>query len=174
MRRAPPLAESSCLPPFARRSARVLILGSLPGQLSLARQQYYAHPHNVFWRLMGDLFDAGPELPYRERIDRLTTAGVALWDVCASGVRPGSLDSSIAASSVVPNRITEFLVAHPEIRLIGLNGAKAAQLYERHIVKRWPADLREIPYERLPSTSPAHAGMTYAEKLRRWSVLLEP
>jgi TDG/mug DNA glycosylase family protein len=91
-------------PPIADAHARILILGSLPGQVSIRRQQYYAHPQNAFWKVMGRLFDAGPELPYRDRAQRLLRNGIALWDVCAAAQRPGSLDTSIVHSSVVPTK----------------------------------------------------------------------
>ncbi|OZA12577.1 MAG: DNA-deoxyinosine glycosylase, partial [Hydrogenophilales bacterium 17-62-8] len=81
-------------PPIADAHARILILGSLPGQVSLQRQQYYAQPQNAFWKIMGRLFDAGPELAYAERTQRLVENGIALWDVCASAQRPGSLDAA--------------------------------------------------------------------------------
>ena len=66
-------------PPIAGPDARVLILGSLPGQASLAAGEYYAHRRNLFWPILGELFGATPALPYAERLGKLTTAGLALW-----------------------------------------------------------------------------------------------
>ena len=103
---------SKGFPPVSRADARVLILGSLPGQVSLARVQYYAQPRNAFWPIMGRLFGAAPELPYEERLERLMARGVALWDVCAEGRRPGSLDQKIDRASVAPNDFAGFLAAH--------------------------------------------------------------
>ena len=158
-------------PPIADATARVLILGSLPGQVSLRRQQYYAQPQNAFWTIMGRLFDAGPELPYAERARRLLAHGVALWDVCAAAQRPGSLDAAIVHASVVPNDFAAFLESHPRIRLVCFNGAKAAELYRRLVLPALPASPHPIRYETLPSTSPAHASMRFEEKLARWSIV---
>jgi hypoxanthine-DNA glycosylase len=155
-------------PPVAAAGARVLILGSLPGAMSLARREYYAQPRNAFWPIMGALVGAAPELPYAERLERLTASGIALWDVCASGFRPGSLDSAIARDTVVANDFLPFFAEHRRISLIGCNGNTAAGLFERLVVPRLPERSRAIQRLRLPSTSPAHAGMPYAEKLRRW------
>ncbi len=169
--RMPTLAPSQCFAPIARPSARVLILGSLPGQRSLARAQYYAQPQNSFWRLMGDLFDAGPQLGYEERVRRLLMRGVAVWDVCASAQRAGSLDTAIVRTSVAPNDFEKFFAAHPRIRLIGFNGAAAAQLFERHVLKSLSPNVAAIARLRLPSTSPAHASLSYAAKLEAWRAL---
>ncbi len=154
--------QSVGFPPVAAADARVLILGSLPGAMSLARREYYAQPRNAFWTIMGALIGAAPELPYAERLDRLVAARIALWDVCASGFRPGSLDSAIRPGSVIPNDFGAFFAAHREIGVVCFNGAKAADLFARLV----PG----LPVRRmvLPSTSPAHAGMPLATKLERW------
>jgi double-stranded uracil-DNA glycosylase len=168
---------SSGFPPVADDHARVLILGSLPGQMSLRQQQYYAQPHNAFWKIMGRLFGAGPELPYDERTRRLVSSGVALWDVCAAAHRPGSLDAAIRHSSVVPNDFAGFIASHPQIRLIVFNGSKAAELYRRTVLPALPTAIRSVRCETLPSTSPAHASMRFEDKLARWSIvrsLMEP
>jgi TDG/mug DNA glycosylase family protein len=163
-------------PPIADAHARILILGSLPGRVSLQRQQYYALPHNAFWKIMGQLFGAGPELPYAERMRHLVRNGIALWDVCAAAQRPGSLDASIVHSSVVPNDLAAFIESHPDIGLICFNGGKAADLYRRLVLPGLPglpATDRTIRYATLPSTSPAHAGMPFEEKLTRWAAVLQ-
>jgi len=164
--------HDKCFPPIADPHARVLILGSLPGQVSLQRQQYYALPQNAFWKIMERLFGAGPALPYEERVQRLVRNGIALWDVCAAAQRPGSLDASIVHSSVVPNDLASFIETHPGIGLICFNGGKAAELYRRLVLPGLPAAVRAIRYETLPSTSPAHAAMPFEEKLTRWAVVL--
>lgn len=156
--------------PISARDAKVLILGTLPGQASLQKNEYYGQPQNVFWRIMGELFGAGPELPYEERKRRLVAARIAVWDVCAAAHRPGSLDGSIHSRSVVPNDFSAFLGSHPAVTLVCFNGAKAAALYQS-LVRPGLPDARTIRYEALPSTSPAHASMPYLEKLRRWSVV---
>jgi len=94
-------------PPVATSEARVLILGSMPGIASLTAGQYYAHPRNAFWRIMGKLVGAGPENPYDERLRILKKGGIALWDVLDSCVRPGSLDANI--SNETPNDFAIFL-----------------------------------------------------------------
>ena len=160
-------------PPIADAHARVLILGSLPGQVSLQQQQYYAQPHNAFWKIMGRLFGAGPELPYAERAQRLVQNGIALWDVCAAAQRPGSLDAAIVHSSVVPNDFAAFIESHPSVGLICFNGGKAADLYRRLVLPGLPANLRPIHYATLPATSPAHAAMPFEEKLTRWAAVLQ-
>lgn len=153
--------------PVANSDAKVLILGSLPGQVSLQKRQYYAQPRNVFWKIMGDLFDVDYLSSYEERTRRLLSAGVALWDVCHSAHRPGSLDADIREA--VPNDFAEFFRSHRQIRLVCFNGAKAADLYRRKV--RLPDSLTATPCVPLPSTSPAHAAMPYEEKLKRWAVV---
>jgi hypoxanthine-DNA glycosylase len=161
--------RSSGFPPVARRDARVLILGSLPGVRSIQAQQYYAQPQNAFWRIMGELVGAGPELAYAARLRALTSQRIALWDVAAAAVRPGSLDSAIVQGSVEANDFGAFLAAHRRIGLICFNGAKAAELYRRLVLPGLDEPYATLPTERLPSTSPAHAGMPYARKLEAWS-----
>jgi TDG/mug DNA glycosylase family protein len=158
-------------PPIARRDAQVLVLGSLPGQESLRRRQYYAQPRNAFWPIMAALCGAGPELPYRARTRRLAASGVALWDVCATAFRPGSLDAAIVAGSVVVNDFATFLARHRGIRLVCFNGRTAAALYRRHVLPALGPTARALPTLELPSTSPAHATLPLAAKLARWQAL---
>ena len=167
---AQPLAQGFA--PISAGDARVLILGSLPGRLSLERREYYAQPRNAFWRLMGDLFDAGPDYAYEERGRRLVRRGVALWDVCRAAVRPGSLDAAIERRTVVVNEFGPFFAAHPAIRLILCNGATAASLYTRLVSPGLAAPAAAIPLRRLPSTSPAHAALPYEAKRAHWEAAL--
>jgi hypoxanthine-DNA glycosylase len=161
-------------PPVAGPEAEVLILGSLPGQKSLEMRQYYAQPHNGFWRIMDVLFAAGPSVPYARRLERLIERRVAVWDVLAAGQRPGSLDSSIIGSSIVVNDFGTFFERHSTIRLVCFNGAKAADLYRRLVMPTLPQRFASLPSVRLPSTSPAHASLPFAAKLARWAAALEP
>jgi double-stranded uracil-DNA glycosylase len=147
--------------------AKVLILGTLPGQVSLLHQQYYAQPQNQFWRIMGEFVGAHPSLPYADRLQRLQDHGIALWDVCAAAHRPGSLDASITGVSVVPNAFAEFFCAYPTILSVFFNGQKAEALYRRHVLPT-----AGITYTTLPSTSPAHAAMPFERKLEAWSWIL--
>ena len=154
-------------PPIERRGARVLVLGSMPGVASLAAKEYYAHPRNQFWRIVGELYGFDPAVPYRRRTQTLCLAGVALWDVLASCARPGSLDADIDERSIVVNPFTRFLAAHPRIRRVCFNGRKAEAAWRRYVHCELP-EARALSYVLLPSTSPAHAGMSYPRKLRAW------
>jgi hypoxanthine-DNA glycosylase len=157
--------EARGFPPIASRESRVLVLGSMPGLASLAAQQYYAHPRNAFWPIMGELFGATPELPYPLRVARLLDAGVAVWDVLGACVRPGSLDSDIQSEGLVVNDFGDFLDGHPQIGQVFFNGAKAEQLFQSLALPQLPVGLQ---LKRLPSTSPANAGMRLAQKIEAW------
>ena len=136
--------------------ARVLILGTLPSVKSLAAGEYYAHPRNCFWWIMGKLVGASPDLSYADRLEKLRKSGIALWDVCRAAQRAGSSDAKIRMESVEPNDFRAFLGAHPRIELICFNGQPAEKLFRR---KASPllVDLRPIPHQVLDSTSPACA-----------------
>jgi hypoxanthine-DNA glycosylase len=166
------IKHDSGFPAVARGDATVLILGSLPGRKSLEQQQYYAHPQNAFWKIIAQLFDADVAVPYKDRLKILTSNRIALWDVLAAAERPGSLDSSIVHASALPNDFAGFFRAHPRIRQVYFNGQAAAGLFRRRVLPALdPAS--GIHFECLPSTSPAHAGMTFAEKLGRWQKIKE-
>ena len=154
-------------PPIADRRARVLVLGSMPSEASLAAGQYYAFRHNQFWRIAGEICGFDADEPYARRKAALKRRRIALWDVVASCVRPGSLDASIRNDSIRANEFTGFLARHPGIRRICFNGRKAESAWRRHVAPRLPKSLA-LEYRLLPSTSPAHAGMGYRSKLRAW------
>lgn len=160
------MTRARSFPPLARPDARVLILGSMPGAESLRRREYYAHPHNQFWPIMGALFGAGRDLPYAERVARLLDRGIAVWDVLKHCERPGSLDSSIVRASEVVNDFAAFFRAHPGIGAIFFNGAKSENVFRREVADGLPAPAPRCA--RLPSTSPAHAGLTRTAKLAAW------
>ncbi len=166
------MALSVGFPSVAATDASILILGSLPGRRSLEAQEYYAQPQNCFWKIMDELFGAGPELPYAERLQHLTANRIALWDVVASAQRSGSLDTAIVRTSVQTNDFHGFLSRHTEIGLVCFNGVKAAELYRRHVLPTLDGAFLTIRRETLPSTSPAHAAMPYSDKLRRWSTAI--
>ena len=163
---------SSSFDAVAGPDARLLILGSLPGTVSLARGEYYAQPRNAFWPIMGELVGAAPTLDYKERVRRMVRARLALWDVCARATRKGSLDTAILAASVVPNDIGSFLGSHPGIRMICFNGTKAADLFRRFVVPQLGPEGLTVRRVTLPSTSPAHAGMPFQKKLQAWRAAL--
>ena len=151
--------------------ARVLILGSMPGTASLAAAQYYAHPYNQFWRILGQICGAGPELAYPLRLERLRMRGIALWDVLDSCVRPGSLDSAIEHTSAVANDIPGLLRTASHIRRICCNGATAYRGVRRYFGD--DLDARGITVLPLPSTSPANASLRFERKLAAWRAALE-
>ncbi|HKB84459.1 MAG TPA: DNA-deoxyinosine glycosylase [Burkholderiales bacterium] len=152
--------------PIETRAARVLVLGSMPGTASLLAGRYYAHTHNAFWPIMGALFGAGPEIAYEKRILILKRAGLALWDVMASCVREGSLDADIDEASIVPNDFHAFFDAHPRVKHVFFNGAKAENCFHRYA--RPHLSDRGLHFTRLPSTSPAHASLSLPQKLKAW------
>lgn len=153
--------------PISHPSARVLVLGSMPSVASLAAGEYYAHPRNCFWRIAGAVCGFDLHAPYAERQAALRAAGIALWDVVGSCVREGSLDAAIDEGSIVVNDFAGFLAAHPRIRRACFNGRKAETAWRRYVRDSLPAG-SELEYQLLPSTSPAHAGMGYLQKLRIW------
>ena len=161
-------APSVGFPPVARADARVLILGSLPGQRSLEEQQYYAHPQNAFWGIMAELIDAHGN--YAARCRCLVDSRIALWDVLASSVRPGSMDADIDRGSAVPNDFAGFLADHPDVERVGFNGRKAAELFSRMVAPTL-AETSPATFV-LPLTSPAYASMRPAQKLERWRTFL--
>lgn len=159
------------LPPALGPSPRALVLGSMPGVASLRAGQYYAHPRNAFWPLMQALFGVDAAAAYAARLRALGAAGVALWDVLAECERPGSLDSAIAPASIAVNDIAALLRRAPTLRVIALNGGAAARLFDRHVAPKLGEATRRIDLLRLPSTSPAHAARTFAQKVEAWRAL---
>jgi len=154
-------------PPIARRGARLLVLGSMPGVASLAAGEYYAHPRNLFWPIMGVLLGFSPDASYAKRTAALGAAGITLWDVVGSCVRPGSLDAAIDDDSIVANDFVAFFGQHRRIARVCFNGRKAESAWRRHVQPELPRT-RKLDYRLLPSTSPAHAGMSYRRKLQVW------
>lgn len=157
-------------PPIADEHARILILGSMPGKESLRAAQYYAHPRNAFWPIMGELAGASPALTYEERALKLKQADIALWDVLASCMRRGSLDADIAPDSIHPNDFAAFFEAHPHIERVYFNGTMAEQSFRKHVLPL--LGHLTLRLERLPSTSPANASLRYEQKLEAWKTIL--
>ncbi len=162
--------SSDGFPPVARADARVLILGSLPGQKSIAEQQYYAHPQNAFWPIMRELF--GIEGDYPSRCEQLTAHRIALWDVLASSVRPGSLDADIRLDTAQANDFRRFFEVHAEIQLLAFNGRKAEGMFRRLVAANCLDG--SVARAGLPSTSPAYAAMPFSGKLSAWREALLP
>ena len=152
------------LPPIIDQRARVLILGSFPSTASLAARQYYAHPQNQFWRVLGAVIGAPlPDMDYAARLSAVQDAGIAIWDIYGSCEREGSLDSAIRGA--VANDFVALKTTAPALRRVCFNGRTAARRLR---------EMQALGYEAvvLPSTSPAHAGMRFDEKLARWSAAL--
>lgn len=157
--------------PIEDADAKILILGSMPGVASLRVGQYYAHPCNLFWRIMAELLDFDPASPYDSRVQALKSARIALWDVLRSCLRVGSLDSSIASGSQEANDFVAFFREHPKITHVFFNGAKAEECYCKYI--RPAIGCENLKYLRLPSTSPAHASLSFENKLEKWRIVME-
>jgi double-stranded uracil-DNA glycosylase len=156
----------------SRSDARVLLLGTLPGAASLKSGEYYAQKRNVFWPIMDELMGIPAASPYSDRIRSLIEYGIALWDVCATADRIGSLDSRIHVHTMVPNDFATFFAIHARVRLIGFNGQKAAKMYEGAIRPTLPTSAQQIRCDVLPSTSAAYARIPFQEKLDRWRAVL--
>jgi double-stranded uracil-DNA glycosylase len=159
-------------PAVVGADTRILILGSMPGVASLAATQYYAHPRNQFWSIMGELYGAGPELPYARRLQRLQQCGLGLWDVLHSCVRRGSLDTAIERDSVIANELLPLLRQGNVMRLC-CNGATAHAALQRHFGQPLAREFPQLDIRRLPSTSPANASWSYARKLQAWRQALD-
>lgn len=144
----------------------MLVLGSLPGEASLAARQYYAHPQNRFWHLIGRAIGRDlAALDYPARLAAVQAAGIALWDTVASASRSGSLDSAIRQAEHAP--LADLVATLPHLRAVAFNGRKASAIGRPQLAG---ADLALID---LPSSSPAYAAMPLAEKERLWAGLGE-
>ena len=158
--------RKSAFPPIVAPDTRVLILGSLPGEASLAAGRYYAHPQNQFWRLIGGAIGRELQaLDYEARLKALREAGVGLWDTVASALRMGSLDAALR--EVESAALADLIATLPELRAVGFNGATSARLGRRALGETALALID------LPSSSPAYAAMPFAEKAQIWGRLRE-
>lgn len=151
----------------------MLILGSHPGLRSLDAQEYYANPHNRFWRAVATITGIDARAAYAERIAGLHRSGIGLWDVLERCERRGSLDQEIVRGSEVPNDLGHVVAAHPELRAILLNGSSAAAFVHRLVLPRdlWPD--AGVAIVTLPSTSPAHAAIRPADVIGTWQASLQ-
>lgn len=156
------------LPPQVTAQTRMLVLGSFPGAASLARQQYYAHPQNTFWRILQAIWPASPiEMSadsYQRRIDWMLDRGLGLWDVYASCEREGSLDSAIRAPQI--NDLADLVRGCPQLRVIAHNGGESFR-HAHH------TRALGLPVYRLPSTSPANASWRFERKLAAWRDIVD-
>lgn len=150
---------------------RILVVGSMPGVASLQQQQYYAHPRNAFWPIMQALFAVNRELAYDERLAALQARGIGLWDVFSRCHREGSLDSAICTETAECNDFAALLLRYPSIHSVFFNGRLAEKMFCRHVLPGLPAVPARL--QALPSTSPANASMTPAQKMDAWRVVSE-
>lgn len=150
--------------PVVDARTRLLILGSLPGDASLKAAQYYAHPRNAFWPLIGGLLGEGlPALDYEARLTRLKARGVGLWDVIASAERSGSLDAAIRSPEAAD--LVRLVDSLPHLRAVAFNGGLAARLGRRIL-----GGCERLSLVDLPSSSPAHA-ISLSAKAQSWAIL---
>lgn len=166
-----PLSYS--FPPLVSANCYILILGSMPGQVSLDQQQYYAHPRNAFWKIMAALTHTPADADYAKRCTQCIAANIAVWDVMKACYRPGSLDQHIDNSTVEANDFVSFLQNYPAIHTIFFNGAKAEQTFKQAVLPTFPQQQQLPTLLRLPSTSPAHAAMSLDEKTAIWLTAIE-
>lgn len=161
------------IPPVSAPDARVLILGSMPGQRSLDEQRYYAQPQNLFWDLVGEVLGSGDlrRVDYERRLEILIEHKIALWDVIDTCRRRGSMDAHISEAEV--NDLNGFLRGHRSVRAIFCNGRKSEQLFRQYALPNLGERATEIALHYLPSTSPAHASMTRQAKAEQWRILAE-
>jgi hypoxanthine-DNA glycosylase len=154
-----------CFAPVTRADTRLLVLGSLPGAISLAQGRYYAHPRNLFWRLIGEVIGHDlAALAYEARLAALQDAGAGLWDTVAAATRAGSLDAAIRLHEA--SDLAALAATLPELRAIAFNGATAAKIGRRQL-----AGAPGLALIDLPSSSPAYASLPYAKKREAWFVL---
>ena len=158
--------------PIIGSDPRIMILGSMPGVASLDAQQYYAHPRNAFWPIVGELFGVEWSEDYAQRVIQFQRLPLVLWDVLRNCQRAGSLDADIEAHNLVANDIARVLRDYPAVSVIAFNGATAHLLFRRHVLHRLDQGCQPALL-RLPSTSPANARLDLAAKLDRWRVLLD-
>lgn len=169
----PPLLSQNhlkqCLPPIIDGRSRVLILGTLPGDESLRKQQYYGHPRNHFWPVISELVGSPLSEFYDARVSMLTNNGLGLWDVLASAARSGSLDAAIR--DPVPNDFATLFMQYPKLHTLAFNGQKAHALFRATVMTLMEIRDSRFRFVVLPSTSPAHV-RPLAEKAAQWRELI--
>jgi len=152
------------LPCVVGESCKILILGTMPGEDSLLKQEYYGNRRNLFWKLMEVVIGSEFSSAYMDKVALLTSKEIALWDVCSACERKGSLDATI--SSEVPNDLHAFIELHPELKVIAFNGKRAAELYSKYFSQE-----DSLIYITLPSSSPLNAGIHKSKDQEKWKHL---
>lgn len=152
------------LPPVLSANTRVLVLGSFPGVASLRAQQYYGHPQNHFWKILGALWALPlPAMPYAERVEALQAHGLGVWDVYGACEREGSLDADIRNAELNDFSLVRWHC--PKLGAIAHNGTESFR-HAHHTEKLG------VPVYKLPSTSPANASWSFDRKLAAWAEVL--
>jgi hypoxanthine-DNA glycosylase len=162
--------NKNSFPPVVGNNPHTLILGSMPGELSLQQQRYYAHPRNAFWPIMRRLFQIDESLTYLQALEILKQQQIALWDVLYQCQRQGSLDNHIVGSSIVVNDFRKFLSDKTTIHRVFFNGSKAESEFQKRVLPILRQDF-DLQMQRLPSTSPAMASLNFEQKLAAWKVV---
>ena len=157
--------------PIVSVNARVLILGTMPSEASLLRGQYYGHPRNAFWPIMGALLGFAPDLCYQRRKALLMDNEIAVWDVLQSCYRLGSLDSNIRLATIRTNDFAGFFAEHQGINRVFFNGRMAEKLYQKRILPTLKHRFSYLEYQCLPSTSPAYAALKIEQKIEAWKAI---
>ena len=158
--------------PIVGRNPRVIILGSMPGVVSLQAMQYYANPRNAFWAIIAELFGIDIECSYESRIRQVSQLPLILWDTLKACHRQGSLDAKILRQHIEANNIAGLVEQHTGLRVIAFNGAASEKYFYQLEKHRLPVDHR-LELIKLPSTSPANAAMNFQHKLVAWRQLLK-
>jgi hypoxanthine-DNA glycosylase len=154
-------------PPISADSTEILILGSLPGEKSLAMHEYYAHPQNKFWRIIAAITDGQTPVDYGDKMSLLINNKIGVWDVVREAKRIGSLDKNIVDE--VPNDIDNFISRHKNLKVIGFNGTKSMKLFDKYFKRQ-----AHFKYIHLPSSSPANARIKFDEICEKWrKVIIE-
>lgn len=157
--------------PIIGCNPRVIILGSMPGVISLNAAQYYANPRNMFWQVVAGLFNIDTDCSYQARVRKIRQLPIILWDTLKACHREGSLDAKIVNADIEANDIVALLEQYPSVRAIAFNGAAAAKYFDRLVRPNVPGNLG-IELLKMPSTSPANARMGFEQKLGSWKRLL--
>jgi len=165
------MTDISGFAPIVSRNASVLILGTMPSEASLFRQQYYGHPRNAFWPIIRMLFNSAPGLCYQLRKEMLIKNGVAVWDVLQSCNRLGSLDSDIKLATIRTNDFVGFFSEYQGIKRVFFNGKMVEKLYQKRILPTINQRFSYLEYQCLPSTSPAYAVLKLEKKTEAWKVI---
>jgi TDG/mug DNA glycosylase family protein len=158
--------------PIVGRDPRIVILGSMPGVISLQAAQYYANPRNAFWTIIAELFGIDIDCDYDSRVQHISQLPLILWDTLKACHRQGSLDSKILRQQIEANDIVGLLERHSGLRAIAFNGAASEKYFNQLEKHRLPAN-HALELIKLPSTSPANAAMNFEQKLSAWRNLLD-